>query len=75
MAFGPGGAPAEGGIVRCAAFPSKGPPLWLHDDLHPANVVVSDGTLSGVIDFGDMCVGDPADDLAAAWVRARGGLP
>ncbi|WP_405794918.1 aminoglycoside phosphotransferase family protein [Streptomyces sp. NBC_01506] len=46
----------------------QGPPLWVHGDLHPANVVVSDGTLAGVIDFGDMFVGDPAWDLAAAWV-------
>ncbi|MFF3976128.1 aminoglycoside phosphotransferase family protein [Streptomyces sp. NPDC001828] len=46
----------------------EGPRVWLHGDLHPANVVVSEGTLSGVIDFGDMCVGDPAVDLAAAWV-------
>ncbi|NEW49004.1 aminoglycoside phosphotransferase family protein [Nocardia cyriacigeorgica] len=45
-----------------------GPPLWVHGDLHPANVVVSDGTLSGVVDFGDMFAGDPAWDLAAAWV-------
>ena len=29
----------------------EGPRVWLHGDLHPANVVVSDGTLSGVIDF------------------------
>jgi aminoglycoside phosphotransferase (APT) family kinase protein len=43
-------------------------PVWLHGDLHPANVVVSDGTLSGVIDFGEMCAGDPATDLAAAWL-------
>ncbi|MFC6880740.1 aminoglycoside phosphotransferase family protein [Actinomadura yumaensis] len=46
----------------------QGPPVWVHGDLHPANVVVSDGTLSGVIDFGDMFAGDPAWDLAAAWV-------
>lgn len=45
-----------------------GPPLWLHGDLHPANVVVRDGTLAGVIDFGDLCSGDPAVDLSAAWV-------
>nr|WP_243869328.1 aminoglycoside phosphotransferase family protein [Amycolatopsis granulosa] len=45
-----------------------GPPVWVHGDLHPANVIVSDGTLSGVIDFGDMFAGDPAWDLAAAWV-------
>ena len=31
----------------------QGPPLWLHGDLHPANVVIADGTLAGVLDFGD----------------------
>jgi aminoglycoside phosphotransferase (APT) family kinase protein len=46
----------------------QGPSKWLHGDLHPANVVVRDGTLAGVIDFGDMCVGDPATDLSAAWI-------
>jgi aminoglycoside phosphotransferase (APT) family kinase protein len=43
-------------------------PVWLHGDLHPANVVVADGTLSGVIDFGELCAGDPATDLSAAWI-------
>ena len=45
-----------------------GGPVWLHGDLHPANIVVADGMLTGVIDFGDLSVGDPACDLAAAWV-------
>jgi aminoglycoside phosphotransferase (APT) family kinase protein len=44
------------------------PALWLHGDLHPANVVTADGTLTGVIDFGELCAGDPATDLAAAWL-------
>ncbi|WP_016697207.1 aminoglycoside phosphotransferase family protein [Actinoalloteichus spitiensis] len=51
----------------------EGPPLWVHGDLHPANVVVSEGTLSGVVDFGDMFSGDPAWDLAAAWVLLPAG--
>lgn len=51
----------------------EGPPVWVHGDLHPANVVVSDGTLSGIIDFGDMFAGDPAWDLAAAWVLLPAG--
>ncbi|AFU00502.1 phosphotransferase [Nocardia brasiliensis] len=52
-----------------AAAPAwAGPPVWVHGDLHPANVVVSDGTISGIVDFGDMFAGDPAWDLAAAWV-------
>ncbi|MGW4072051.1 aminoglycoside phosphotransferase family protein [Streptomyces asiaticus] len=45
-----------------------GPALWLHADLHPANVLTEDGTFCGVIDFGDLCAGDPACDLAAAWM-------
>jgi aminoglycoside phosphotransferase (APT) family kinase protein len=45
-----------------------GPALWLHADLHPANVLVADGTFCGVIDFGDLCAGDPAYDLAAGWL-------
>lgn len=50
-----------------------GVPLWLHGDLHPANVVVQDGQLAGVIDFGDLCAGDPAWDLAAAWLLLPAG--
>jgi aminoglycoside phosphotransferase (APT) family kinase protein len=45
-----------------------GPPLWLHGDLHPANILVRDGRVSGVIDFGDITAGDPATDLAVAWL-------
>ncbi|WP_198587056.1 aminoglycoside phosphotransferase family protein [Glycomyces xiaoerkulensis] len=44
------------------------PAVWVHGDLHPANAVVADGTLAGVIDFGEMRAGDPAADLAAAWL-------
>ncbi|OLR95060.1 phosphotransferase [Actinokineospora bangkokensis] len=52
----------------------EGPPVWVHGDLHPANVVVSDGTLSGVVDFGDLLAGDAAWDLAAAWVLLPAGM-
>ncbi len=44
------------------------PPVWLHGDLHPANTLTSDGTLCGVVDFGDLCGGDPALDLASSWI-------
>ncbi len=45
-----------------------GRPVWLHGDLHPGNLVVSDaGTLAAVVDFGDLTAGDPAVDLAVAW--------
>lgn len=45
-----------------------GPAVWLHADLHPANILTEDGNFCGVIDFGDMCAGDPACDLGAAWM-------
>jgi len=44
------------------------PPVWLHGDLHPANVLVDHGRVSAVIDFGDLASGDPATDLAIAWM-------
>ncbi|WP_199521786.1 aminoglycoside phosphotransferase family protein, partial [Jiangella anatolica] len=56
-----------------AAPPWTGPPTWLHGDLHPANVTVADGTLAGVLDFGELCAGDPATDLAAAWTLLPAG--
>ncbi|MFF3936885.1 aminoglycoside phosphotransferase family protein [Streptomyces phaeofaciens] len=44
-----------------------GPPVWAHGDLSPGNVLVADGRLAGVIDFGTAGVGDPAVDLIVAW--------
>ncbi|MFF2372107.1 aminoglycoside phosphotransferase family protein [Agromyces sp. NPDC058110] len=45
------------------------PPVWLHGDLHPANLLLhADGSLAAVIDFGDLTSGDPATDLATAWL-------
>ncbi len=57
---------------RALSAPSwPGPPLWLHGDLHPGNLLVSDGRLAGVIDFGDLTSGDPATDLAVRWMLPR----
>lgn len=43
------------------------PPVWLHGDLHPGNLLVGQGRLRAVIDFGTLGVGDPACDAMAAW--------
>ncbi|MGI5421998.1 aminoglycoside phosphotransferase family protein [Actinomadura luteofluorescens] len=60
---------------RAVAAPGwQGAPTWLHGDLHPANVIAQDGMLSGVIDFGLMCAGDPATDLSAAWLLLPAGM-
>jgi aminoglycoside phosphotransferase (APT) family kinase protein len=45
-----------------------GPPVWLHGDLYPFNLIVDGGRLAAVIDFGDVTAGDPATDLASAWL-------
>jgi aminoglycoside phosphotransferase (APT) family kinase protein len=44
-----------------------GPPVWIHGDLAPLNLLVQRGRLSAVIDFGCLGVGDPACDLIVAW--------
>ena len=46
----------------------SGEPVWIHGDLHPANVVVHRGDVAAVIDFGDITSGDPATDLSAGWM-------
>jgi aminoglycoside phosphotransferase (APT) family kinase protein len=48
--------------------PWAGPPMWIHGDLHPGNLLVSEGRLSAVVDFGDLAAGDPATDLAVMWM-------
>lgn len=42
--------------------------VWVHGDLHTANVLVVDGCVSAVIDWGDVTSGDPACDLAIGWM-------
>jgi aminoglycoside phosphotransferase (APT) family kinase protein len=43
-------------------------PTWIHGDLHPRNVLIEKGRLTGVIDWGDLARGDRASDLAAVWM-------
>jgi len=50
-----------------AARPHDGALRWIHGDLMPSNLLVSDGRLSAVIDFSCLGVGDPACDLVPAW--------
>ena len=43
------------------------PPVWIHGDMLPGNLLFTGGQLTGVIDFGGLAVGDPACDLMIAW--------
>ncbi|HEX7167773.1 MAG TPA: aminoglycoside phosphotransferase family protein [Acidimicrobiales bacterium] len=49
------------------APPWGGPPRWVHADLSDGNLLVRDGRLSGVIDWGSLVAGDPAIELIGAW--------
>jgi aminoglycoside phosphotransferase (APT) family kinase protein len=45
---------------------------WLHGDLHPRNILVENGRIVGIIDWGDLTAGDVATDLAAIWMLFDG---
>lgn len=50
----------------------RGKPVWVHGDISAGNLLVQEGRLSAVIDFGQLAVGDPACDLAIAWTLFHG---
>jgi len=47
-------------------------PVWVHGDLTSGNILIQDGRLNAIIDFGCMCIGDPACDLTIAWTFLKG---
>jgi aminoglycoside phosphotransferase (APT) family kinase protein len=51
--------------LRTPGWPSS--PVWTHGDLMPANLLLRDGRLTSVIDWGGFGLGDPAVDLMPAW--------
>jgi aminoglycoside phosphotransferase (APT) family kinase protein len=60
---------AVAGDAWAAALAStwERPPVWVHGDVAPSNLLVGGGVLRAVIDFGCSAVGDPACDLVMAW--------
>lgn len=50
----------------------QGTPVWVHGDIAQGNLLVENGKLSAVIDFGSSAVGDPACDLVIAWTLFSG---
>lgn len=57
-----------------AALDSRwpGPDVWVHGDVTSTNLLVIDGRLAAVIDFGCCAVGDPACDLTITWTLFHG---
>lgn len=51
------------------AIPTTPTSKWLHGDIHTLNIIVNrEGRIASVIDWGDMCQGDVACDLACFWM-------
>lgn len=48
------------------------PPVWVHGDVAADNLLIEDGRLAAVIDFGQLAAGDPACDVTVAWTLFRG---
>ena len=46
-------------------------PVWVHGDVSQGNLLVKNGRLAAVIDFGMLAIGDPACDLSIAWTLFR----
>lgn len=53
--------------MRLPGAQDRPPPRWYHGDLAAENLLMRDGNLAAVLDFGGLSVGDPAVDLAVAW--------
>lgn len=67
------GAPSAGAVLARAeqlaasAGAARAEPRWVHGDLYPRHLVVHGGALAGIIDWGDVHVGDPAIDLSVVF--------
>jgi aminoglycoside phosphotransferase (APT) family kinase protein len=55
-------------LDRAQAAAITAPPVWIHGDIAVGNLLVREGRLGAVIDFGGCAVGDPACDLVITWV-------
>jgi aminoglycoside phosphotransferase (APT) family kinase protein len=58
---------AERILREAERLPPSSAHAVVHGDFHVRHVLVEDGRVSGVIDWGDVCVGDPSIDLQLAW--------
>lgn len=58
--------------VEALASSWSRPAVWLHGDVSAGNLLLRDGRLAAVIDFGNSAIGDPACDLVAAWTLFSG---
>ncbi|MER8469524.1 aminoglycoside phosphotransferase family protein [Mesorhizobium sp. M0991] len=65
-------AAAEAVWATALASGWQAPPVWVHGDVASGNLLVEDGKLCAVVDFGSSAIGDPACDLVIAWTEFYG---
>ena len=65
-------AAAHAVLDSATLAPFDGPPVWLHGDIAIGNLLLRDGHLGAVIDFGGCAIGDPSCDLVIAWAFLEG---
>lgn len=66
-------APAALDVWEAALDAGNGTgPVWVHGDVTGTNLLVRQGRLAGVLDFGCSAFGDPACDLTIAWTFLSG---
>jgi aminoglycoside phosphotransferase (APT) family kinase protein len=61
--------------VKLPGAADRTTPRWYHSDLAAENLLVRDGALTAVLDFGGLSVGDPTVDLIVAWESPRSARP
>lgn len=59
--------------AKCLSIPCDRPPVWVHGDIAPGNILMRAGRFYGLIDFGILGTGDPACDYAMAWTYFKPG--
>jgi aminoglycoside phosphotransferase (APT) family kinase protein len=57
----------EGILAAAQDLPGAAPSALVHGDLHFRHLLVANGRLTGVIDWGDLCLADPSVDLQLLW--------
>ena len=62
-------------VLDAAVAALAGQPVWFHGDIAFGNLLVRDGRLAAVIDFGTSGIGDPSCDLVLAWTMLVGREP
>jgi aminoglycoside phosphotransferase (APT) family kinase protein len=58
----------EAGWHEAVTEPDVAKKCLIHADLHPGNIIVENGRIKAIIDWGDITSGDPAIDLACLWM-------